>query len=99
MTASPTLNRKRQPLPCHCARSEAISISIVPAERDRFAAARLAMTAERKGTDMAEFDLVIRNGTVATAADTTVCDIGIRNGTIVALGQGLAAGDRDIDAA
>src|SRR5881392_4224299 len=47
---------------------------------------------------MAEFDLVIRNGTVATAADTTSCDIGVRNGTIVALGQGLAAGARDIDA-
>src|SRR6266853_1780865 len=47
---------------------------------------------------MAEYDLVIRNGTVATAADTTRCDVGIRNGTIVALGQGLAAGARDIDA-
>src|ERR1700681_3122824 len=47
---------------------------------------------------MAEYDLVIRNGTVATAADTTRCDIGVRNGTIVALGQGLAAGARDIDA-
>jgi dihydropyrimidinase len=47
---------------------------------------------------MAEFDLVIRNGTVATAADTTHCDIGVKNGTIVALGQGLAAGMRDIDA-
>ena len=47
---------------------------------------------------MAEYDLVIRNGTVATAADTTSCDVGIRNGTIVALGQGLAAGAHDIDA-
>src|SRR5438067_11805718 len=47
---------------------------------------------------MAEFDLVIRNGTVATAADTTSCDVGVRNGTIVALGQSLAAGTRDIDA-
>src|SRR5712671_3213281 len=47
---------------------------------------------------MAEYDLVIRNGTVATAADTTRCDVGVRNGTIVALGQGLAAGARDIDA-
>src|SRR5437588_13080891 len=47
---------------------------------------------------MAEFDLVIRNGTVATAADTTECDVGVKNGTIVALGQGLAAGTRDIDA-
>src|SRR5436853_2035683 len=47
---------------------------------------------------MAEFELVIRNGTVAPAADTTSCDVGVRNGTIVALGQGLAAGTRDIDA-
>src|SRR5437762_11878608 len=47
---------------------------------------------------MPDYDLVIRNGTVATAADTTVCDIGVRNGTIVAVGQGLAAGARDIDA-
>ena len=47
---------------------------------------------------MADYDLVIRNGTVATAADTTVCDIGVRGGTIVALGQGLAAGAQDIDA-
>jgi len=27
---------------------------------------------------MADYDLVIRNGTVATAADTTQCDIGVR---------------------
>src|SRR6202045_2460059 len=47
---------------------------------------------------MSQYDLVIRNGTVATAVDTTRCDIGVKNGTIVALGQGLAAGDRDIDA-
>src|SRR5437868_15456535 len=47
---------------------------------------------------MPDYDLVIRNGTVATAADTTVCDIGVRGGTIVALGQGLAAGAQDIDA-
>src|SRR5437016_13209655 len=47
---------------------------------------------------MAEFDLVTRNGTVATAADTTSCDVGVRIGTIVALGQSLTAGTRDIDA-
>ena len=29
---------------------------------------------------MSDFDLVIRNGTVATAADTTACDIGIKDG-------------------
>jgi dihydropyrimidinase len=47
---------------------------------------------------MADYDLVIRNGTVATAADTAPCDIGVRNGVVVALGQELAAGARDIDA-
>src|SRR5712672_2652403 len=47
---------------------------------------------------MAEYDLVIRNGTVATAADTTRCDVGIRNGTIVTLGKQLGAGAREINA-
>src|SRR5580700_8118743 len=49
--------------------------------------------------DMSEFDLVIRNGTVATAADTTVCDVGIRDGVVATLGKGLGAGAREIDAA
>ena len=31
---------------------------------------------------MEPFDLVIRAGTVATAADTVVCDIGVRDGRI-----------------
>jgi dihydropyrimidinase len=48
---------------------------------------------------MAEYDLVIRNGTVATAADTAHCDIGVQNGVIAALGQQLGPGARDIDAA
>jgi dihydropyrimidinase len=49
---------------------------------------------------MAEYDLVIRNGTVATAADTMQCDVAVRDGVIVALGRGLAAsGEREIDAA
>jgi len=34
----------------------------------------------------------------ATAADTTRCDVGVKDGLVVALGQGLAVGDRDIDA-
>jgi len=48
---------------------------------------------------MAEYDLVIRNGTVATAADTSECDIGVKDGVIATLGRGLAAGEREIDAA
>ncbi|MGC2415938.1 MAG: dihydropyrimidinase [Stellaceae bacterium] len=48
---------------------------------------------------MAEFDLVIHNGTVATAADTTECDVGIKDGIVAALGRGLGPGAREIDAA
>jgi dihydropyrimidinase len=44
------------------------------------------------------FDLVIRNGTVVTAADTVVCDVAIRDGRIVALGEALSHGHREIDA-
>jgi dihydropyrimidinase len=47
---------------------------------------------------MAEFDLVVRGGTVATAADTFKADIGIRAGKIAALGDGLAKGGEEIDA-
>jgi dihydropyrimidinase len=47
---------------------------------------------------MAQFDLVIRSGTVATAADRFVADVGVRDGKVVALGVGLAAGAREIDA-
>ncbi len=47
---------------------------------------------------MSDYDLVIRNGTVVTAADTTLCDIGIKNGVVATLGKDLAAGAREIDA-
>ncbi|HEY3910010.1 MAG TPA: dihydropyrimidinase [Stellaceae bacterium] len=47
---------------------------------------------------MAEFDLVIRNGTVATAADTVECEIGIKDGLVATLGRGLGPGMREIDA-
>ena len=47
---------------------------------------------------MQPFDLVIRGGTVATASDVMACDVGIRGGRIVALGEGLEGGARDIDA-
>ncbi|WP_412066296.1 dihydropyrimidinase [Rhizobium sp. SYY.PMSO] len=45
-----------------------------------------------------KFDLVIRGGTVATAADTFSCDIGIANGKIAALARDLPSGMREIDA-
>ncbi|KQZ47867.1 dihydropyrimidinase [Rhizobium sp. Root149] len=44
------------------------------------------------------FDTIIRNGTVATASDTFVCDIGIRDGRIAALSTGLEGADEVIDA-
>lgn len=47
---------------------------------------------------MQPLDLVIRGGTVATAADTFDSDVGIRGERVVALGQGLPPGAREIDA-
>src|SRR5262245_50050066 len=43
---------------------------------------------------MADYDLVVRNGTVATAADVFRADIGVVDGRIAKLG----AGRREIDA-
>lgn len=49
---------------------------------------------------MAAFDLVVRGGTMfdGTGAAPVVADIGVRDGRIVAVGQGLAAGREEIDA-
>ncbi|HEX3498126.1 MAG TPA: dihydropyrimidinase [Stellaceae bacterium] len=47
---------------------------------------------------MAAYDLVIRNGTVVTAADTVHCDVGVKDGTIATLGAGIGPGSREIDA-
>lgn len=44
------------------------------------------------------FDTVIRNGTVVTASDTFVSDVGIRGGRIVALAADLTEADGVIDA-
>ena len=41
---------------------------------------------------MSQHDLVIRNGTVVTAADTVGCDIGITDGVVVALHSQLTSG-------
>src|SRR6201984_2806794 len=57
-----------------------------------------AVWSSLEGQDMRDCDLVIRNGTVATAADTVSCDIGIKDGVVVMLGKRLAAGSREIDA-
>jgi dihydropyrimidinase len=47
---------------------------------------------------MAKLDLKITNGTVAMAADVFRCDIGVRNGRIVSLGDELPAAEETIDA-
>lgn len=44
------------------------------------------------------YDTVVRGGTVVTATDAVVADVGISGGRIVALGQGLPQGREEIDA-
>lgn len=44
------------------------------------------------------YDLVIRGGTVATAADTFRADVGVKDGRIAALALDLPKGAREIDA-
>src|SRR6187397_680917 len=44
------------------------------------------------------FDTIIRGGTIATAADTFSCDIGITGGTITALGTNLGDASEIVDA-
>jgi dihydropyrimidinase len=45
-----------------------------------------------------EFDLVVRHGRVATVTEDFTADIGVRAGRIVALGEALGRGAREIDA-
>src|SRR6202044_1584066 len=45
-----------------------------------------------------EFDLVIRGGTVVTAADTSQSDVGVKDGRIVALAEDLPRAASEIDA-
>jgi dihydropyrimidinase len=47
---------------------------------------------------MADYDLVVRGGRVATAADLFTADIGVRGGRIAAIGEDLAKGADEIDA-
>src|SRR4051812_22885959 len=47
---------------------------------------------------MTALDLVIRGGRVATASDTFLCDVGIRGGKVVALGEDLGPAADVIDA-
>lgn len=48
---------------------------------------------------MAEFDLVLREGTVVTATDVSRCDVGICDGKIAALGEWLGSGAVEIEVA
>ncbi|MDX1400376.1 MAG: dihydropyrimidinase, partial [Kiloniellales bacterium] len=47
---------------------------------------------------MADFDLLIKGGTLATASDCFMADIAVRDGTIVALGHDLGSAAKVIDA-
>ena len=47
---------------------------------------------------MRTLDTIVRGGRVVTASDTVACDVGIRDGKIVALGDDLGAADAVIDA-
>jgi dihydropyrimidinase len=47
---------------------------------------------------MTSYDMVIRNGTVATAADVMQCDVGISGGQVIALARDLPDAAREIDA-
>lgn len=47
---------------------------------------------------MATYDLIVRSGRVATAADVMVCDIGVRGGRIAALADRLSDGMVTIEA-
>ncbi len=47
---------------------------------------------------MAAYDLIIKGGTIATAADTFEADIGVRDGRIAALAEALFGADELIDA-
>ena len=50
---------------------------------------------------MNQYDLVIRGGTIAdgTGGELIAADVAIKGGYIAAIGQSLAAGDEEIDAA
>ena len=47
---------------------------------------------------MAEYDLVVRNGTLATASDVFRADLGVIDGRIATIGAKLGAGRQEINA-
>jgi len=48
---------------------------------------------------MSQFDVIVKGGRVATAADIMHCDIGIKDGRVTALAETLDGAERVIDAA
>src|SRR6516162_7282526 len=54
----------------------------------------------RKSTEavVTQLDLTIRGGTIVTASDEFRADIGVRNGRIVSIADGLERAAREIDA-
>ncbi|MFD2816781.1 hypothetical protein ACFSYD_23915 [Paracoccus aerius] len=44
------------------------------------------------------FDIIIRNGTIATASDVFIADIGLRDGAIVQIGGEMTEARQMIDA-
>lgn len=47
---------------------------------------------------LAKFDVTIRNGTMVTADEKKLADIGIKDGVVSKIGENLEPGERDIDA-
>src|SRR5438270_11718008 len=80
----PTTTAVKRSLNCHYRRGGAMIAGL-----DRTAYFRLERVT---GAAMAEYDLVIRNGTVGTAADAQDCDVGIKYGLVASLAGGPAAG-------
>src|SRR2546423_7189741 len=58
----------------------------------------VSVRSERPGGSMAEYDLVVRNGTLSTASDVSRADIGTIEGRIATMGERLGAGRREINA-
>ena len=71
-----------------------------PARRTEigFAIALLVSPPPFRFVQLSTFDLTIRGGTIATADSTFSADIGVSDGRIVAIGERLPAGTRDLDA-
>lgn len=45
-----------------------------------------------------QFDMVVRNGTVVSAVDRVICDVGVKEGRIVEIGAKLGPGRVEVDA-